>query len=115
MLNGINFEAKPGQVVALLGATGSGKSTVINLIPRFYDPTAGQILIDGQDIREVTVNSLREQIGIVMQDTTLFAATVRENIAFGRPGRERGRDHGRRPSRLGARLYHGDCPKAMRR
>jgi ABC-type multidrug transport system fused ATPase/permease subunit len=85
VLRGIDFEVQPGQVVALLGATGSGKSTVINLIPRFYDPTAGQITIDGQDIRHVTVNSLREQIGIVLQDTTLFATTVRENIAFGRP------------------------------
>jgi ATP-binding cassette subfamily B protein len=72
-------------VIALLGTTGSGKSTVINLIPRFYDPTKGHILLDDQDIRQVTVNSLRQQIGIVMQDTTLFAATVRENIAFGRP------------------------------
>jgi ATP-binding cassette subfamily B protein len=69
----------------LLGTTGSGKSTVINLIPRFYDPTAGRITLDGQDIRKVTVLSLRQQIGIVMQDTTLFAASVRENIAFGRP------------------------------
>jgi ATP-binding cassette subfamily B protein len=73
-------------MIALLGTTGSGKSTVINLIPRFYDPTAGRILLDGQDIREVTIRSLRQQIGIVMQDTTLFADTVRENIAFGRPG-----------------------------
>jgi ATP-binding cassette subfamily B protein len=72
-------------VIALLGMTGSGKSTVINLIPRFYDPTEGRILLDGQDIRDVTLNSLREQIGIVLQDTTLFAATVRENIVFGRP------------------------------
>jgi ABC-type multidrug transport system fused ATPase/permease subunit len=85
VLEDIDFEAQPGQVIALLGATGSGKSSVINLIPRFYDPTAGRILLDGQDIRQVTVNSLRQQIGIVMQDTTLFAATIRENIAFGRP------------------------------
>jgi ABC-type multidrug transport system fused ATPase/permease subunit len=85
VLSNIDFEAQPGQVVALLGATGSGKSSVINLIPRFYDPTEGQILVDGQDIRDVTVNSLREQIGIVLQDTTLFASTIRENIAFGRP------------------------------
>jgi ABC-type multidrug transport system fused ATPase/permease subunit len=85
VLQDIDFEAQPGQVVALLGATGSGKSSVINLIPRFYDPTEGGIAIDGTDIREVTVNSLREQIGIVLQDTTLFAATIRENIAFGRP------------------------------
>jgi ATP-binding cassette subfamily B protein len=72
-------------VIALLGATGSGKSSVINLLPRFYDPTEGRILIDGQDTREVTINSLRDQIGIVLQDTTLFVGTVRENIAFGRP------------------------------
>ncbi len=85
VLEEIDFEVQPGQVVALLGATGSGKSSVINLLPRFYDPTAGRILIDGRDIRTVTLASLREQIGIVLQDTTLFAATVRENIAFGRP------------------------------
>jgi ATP-binding cassette subfamily B protein len=85
VLQDIDFEVQPGQVVALLGATGSGKSSVINLVPRFYDPTEGQITIDGYNIRHVTVNSLRDQIGIVLQDTTLFAATVRENIAFGRP------------------------------
>jgi len=85
VLHDIGFEARPGQVVALLGATGSGKSSVINLIPRFYDPSSGRILVDGQDIRKVTVSSLREQIGIVLQDTTLFATTIRENIAFGRP------------------------------
>ncbi len=85
VLRDIDFEVQPGQVVALLGATGCGKSTIINLIPRFYNPTAGRILIDGQDIAGVTVNSLRAQIGIVLQDTTLFATTVRENIAFGRP------------------------------
>ncbi len=85
VLKDINLEAEPGQMIALLGATGSGKSSIINLIPRFYDPTAGRILIDGQNIREVTVNSLREQIGIVLQDTTLFVSTIRENIAFGKP------------------------------
>ena len=85
ILSDITFEAQPGQVIALLGATGSGKSTIINLIPRFYDPTEGRITIDGQDLRCVTLNSLRDQIGIVLQETMLFAATIRENIAFGRP------------------------------
>jgi ATP-binding cassette, subfamily B, multidrug efflux pump len=86
VLDDITCEAKPGQVVALLGTTGSGKSTIINLIPRFYDVTEGRITIDGHDIRSVTLNSLRDQIGIVLQETTLFATTIRENIAFGRPG-----------------------------
>ncbi|MBN1934059.1 MAG: ABC transporter ATP-binding protein, partial [Anaerolineae bacterium] len=85
VLDSIDFEAQPGQVIALLGATGSGKSSIISLIPRFYDPTEGQILIDGQHIRHIVLNSLREQIGIVLQDTTLFASTIYENIAFGRP------------------------------
>jgi ABC-type multidrug transport system fused ATPase/permease subunit len=85
VLDGITFEALPGQVIALLGATGSGKSTIINLIPRFYDPGGGRITLDGHDIRRVTLNSLRGQIGIVLQETTLFAATIRENIAFGCP------------------------------
>ncbi|HMO57065.1 MAG TPA: ABC transporter ATP-binding protein [Roseiflexaceae bacterium] len=85
VLRDISFEAQPGQIIALLGATGSGKSTIINLIPRFYDPTHGQIQIDGHDIRGVTINSLRDQISIVLQESTLFATSVRENIAFGRP------------------------------
>jgi ABC-type multidrug transport system fused ATPase/permease subunit len=85
VLRDIAFEALPGQVIALLGATGSGKSTIINLIPRFYDPSQGRITLDGYDIRQVTLSSLRDQIGIVLQETTLFAATIRENIAFGCP------------------------------
>jgi ABC-type multidrug transport system fused ATPase/permease subunit len=85
VLKDISFTAQPNQVVALLGLTGSGKSTVVNLIPRFYDPTAGRITIDGTDIRGVTLNSLRSQIGMVLQETTLFAATLRENLTFGRP------------------------------
>jgi ABC-type multidrug transport system fused ATPase/permease subunit len=85
VLDDITFEVQPGQVIALLGMTGAGKSTVINLIPRFYDVTAGRITIDGYDIRGVTLNSLRDQIGIVLQETMLFATTIRENIAFGRP------------------------------
>ena len=86
VLENISFEVQPGQIIALLGATGSGKSSIINLIPRFYDPTAGRITIDGHDLQRVTVNSLRDQIGIVLQETTLFADTIRANIAFGRPG-----------------------------
>ena len=85
VLKDITFEAQPDQVIALLGPTGSGKTTVVNLIPRFYDPTAGRILIDGMDIQRATINSLRSQIGIVLQETTLFAASIRENICFGRP------------------------------
>jgi ATP-binding cassette, subfamily B, multidrug efflux pump len=85
VLTDLSFEAQPGQVIALLGMTGSGKSTIINLIPRFYDATKGQITIDGHNIRQITLKSLRDQIGIVLQETTLFASTIRENIAFGSP------------------------------
>jgi ATP-binding cassette subfamily B protein len=86
VLEKINFVAEPGQRVALLGATGSGKSTITNLIPRFYDATKGRVTIDGHDVRDVTLDSLRRQVGIVLQETLLFAGTIRENIAFGRPG-----------------------------
>lgn len=84
-VSGISFEARPGQVVALLGATGAGKSTVTYLISRFYDPTSGRVTIDGHDLRTVTRASLRQQIGVVLQETVLFAASIRENVAFGRP------------------------------
>ncbi len=83
ILREINFDIQPGQTVALLGSTGSGKTSIINLIPRFYDPSFGKILIDGVDIHRVTLQSLRNQIGIVLQETVLFATTIRENIAFG--------------------------------
>ena len=85
VLREVSFDVQPGQTVALLGATGSGKSSIINLIPRFYDATTGRVLIDGHDVKQVTIDSLRSQIGIVLQDTTLFGGTIRENIAFGRP------------------------------
>jgi ATP-binding cassette subfamily B protein len=85
VLRSLTFEARPGQLIAILGATGSGKSTIFNLIPRFYDPTAGRITVDGYDTRSVTLDSLRDQIGIVLQETTLFAASIRENISFGCP------------------------------
>lgn len=85
VLNDVSFTAAPGQTIALLGATGSGKTTIINLIPRFYDVSEGAVLIDGHDLREVTLDSLRSQIGIVLQETNLFSGTIRDNIAFGRP------------------------------
>jgi ATP-binding cassette subfamily B multidrug efflux pump len=85
VLNKMSFVASPGQTVALLGATGSGKSSIISLIPRFYDPTSGVVTIDGHDLRDVTIDSLRKQIGIVLQETNLFTGTIRDNIAFGRP------------------------------
>jgi len=85
VVHDINLTVKPGETVALLGATGSGKSTLVNLIPRFYDPTRGRVLIDGTDVRDVTLESLRRQIGVVLQDTFLFSTTIKENIAYGRP------------------------------
>jgi ATP-binding cassette subfamily B protein len=83
-LKGINLEVQAGQSIALVGHTGSGKSTIINLISRFYDPVEGRILIDGHAIRDVTIQSLRSQIGIVLQDTFIFSGTIRDNIRFGR-------------------------------
>ena len=85
ILKNVSLEAKPGETVALLGPTGSGKSTVIRLLPRFYDVTSGRILVDGHDIRDVKIESLRKQIGIVSQEVFLFNMTVKQNIAYGNP------------------------------
>jgi ABC-type multidrug transport system fused ATPase/permease subunit len=85
VLSKINLEVQPGEMVALVGATGSGKSTVINLLPRFYDATEGSLLIDGLDVRQYRLETLRAHIGIVSQETFLFGDTVRENIAYGNP------------------------------
>ena len=85
VLHGVSFAAEPGQTVALVGHTGAGKSTVVKLLARFYDPTSGRVLIDGTDVREVTARSLRSQLGIVPQESFLFSGSVRSNIAFGRP------------------------------
>lgn len=84
VLKGVTFTAVPGQVTALVGPSGAGKSTLVNLIPRFYDVADGRVLIDGHDIRDVTLHSLRDQIGIVPQETSLFSATVLENIRYGK-------------------------------
>jgi ATP-binding cassette subfamily B multidrug efflux pump len=85
VLSNINLTAQPGQTVAILGATGSGKSTLINLIPRFYDVTEGRVTIDGIDVRDVTLDSLRKHIGVALQDPILFSGSIRENIAYGNP------------------------------
>ena len=85
VLHGLDLDVQPGTTVALVGHTGAGKSTIAKLLARFYDPTAGRLTIDGRDLREVTQESLRYQLGIVPQEGFLFAGTVRENIAFGRP------------------------------
>ena len=85
----ISFEARPGQVVAVVGATGSGKSTLLSLLPRFYDPWQGRVLLDGCDIRTLTAESLRAQVALVLQDSLIFRATIRENVAYGRPDASR--------------------------
>jgi ATP-binding cassette subfamily B protein len=85
VLNDISFSVAPGQQVALLGSTGSGKSTLVNLIPRFYDASSGHITIDGIDVHRWDLDSLRRHIGVVLQQTTLFSGTIRQNIAYGRP------------------------------
>ena len=85
LLNNVNFVANPGETVAILGATGSGKTTLVNLIPRFYDVTKGRVTIDGIDVRELTIQSLREKIAISLQEPILFSGSVKENIAYGKP------------------------------
>jgi len=85
VLDHVSFTTEPGQVVALLGATGSGKSTLINLIPRFYDVNSGRITVDGIDVRSVTIESLRTHIGIALQEPVLFSGTIRDNIRYGKP------------------------------
>ena len=84
VLHNLNISARPGEIIALLGGPGSGKTSLINLLPRFYDPTYGRILIDGTDIQEYTLKSIRENVGVVQQDVFLFTTTLRENVAYGR-------------------------------
>ena len=85
ILRGVSFAVEPGSTVAILGTTGSGKSTLVNLLPRFYDATGGAVRLDGHDVRDVTLTSLRSQIGMVLQEARLFSGTVRDNVAFGKP------------------------------
>jgi len=85
VLSNVNFTAEPGETVAILGATGSGKSTLVHLIPRFYDVDQGSVTIDGKDVREVTLDSLRKAVGISLQETMLFSGTIRDNIRYGKP------------------------------
>jgi subfamily B ATP-binding cassette protein MsbA len=89
VLTDVNLHIKPGQLVGIVGPTGAGKSTVVSLIPRFYDVTAGKVIIDGRDVRDYKLHTLRSHIGYVLQDTVLFRGTILENIAFGRPGATR--------------------------
>ncbi|WJH32382.1 ATP-binding cassette domain-containing protein [Paenibacillus sp. CC-CFT747] len=84
VLHGLKVEVKPGQRVALVGPTGSGKSTIVNLIMRFYDPTSGRVTIDGTDLKDVTLSSLRSQMGIVLQDSFIFSGTIEENLLYGK-------------------------------
>jgi subfamily B ATP-binding cassette protein MsbA len=86
ILNGVSFRIEPGQIVGIVGPTGSGKSTVLSLVPRFYDASSGRVSIDGIDVTDYKLSALRSQIGYVLQETVLFRGTIRENIAYGRPG-----------------------------
>lgn len=88
VLSNISFKAEPGQTVAILGATGSGKTSLVSLIPRFYDPVSGRVLIDDRDVRTLDLDSLRSRIGIALQETVLFRGTIRDNIRYGRPEAE---------------------------
>ena len=86
VLRDVSFSIKPGQIIGVVGGTGSGKSTIVSLIPRFYDPTGGRVLIDGVDVRDYQLHPMRKQIGFVLQETVLFHGTIRDNIAYGHPG-----------------------------
>jgi subfamily B ATP-binding cassette protein MsbA len=85
VLHGVSFHARPGEKIAIVGRSGSGKSTLVGLLPRFYDTTAGQVLLDGRDVRDYALDALRAQVSLVSQDVVLFNDTVRSNIAFGFP------------------------------
>ena len=105
VLEDITFTAKPGETTAIIGSTGSGKSTLVNLIPRFYDVTDGSIRLDGTDIREVTQHDLRDKLGYVPQKGLLFSGDIASNIIFGESGRRRAGDKEARADSAGNRVY----------
>ena len=111
VLRDISLDMRPGETVALVGASGAGKTTLASLLLRFYDPSAGRVSLDGHDVKALTIASLRRQIALVLQEPVLFGATIRENIAYGRPGAQRRGDPRRRPRRGRARLHHRASPR----
>ena len=100
LIEHLSLVAEPGQTIAIVGPTGAGKTTLVNLIMRFYELDDGRITLDGRDISQIPRRELRENLGMVLQDTWLFGGTIRDNIAYGRPGRHRGGDPRRRPRHL---------------
>ncbi len=109
-LDEVDLHVPPGQTVALVGATGAGKSTMVKLVARFYDPTAGRVLVDGHDLREITSYSLRSQMGIVPQEAFLFSGTIAENIAFGRPDADEQQVH-KAAAAVGAEEFIAALPR----
>ena len=113
VIDHMNLSIKPGETIALVGPSGGGKSTTCALLPRFYDVASGSIAIDGQDVRDVTQHSLRSAIGLVQQDVYLFDRTLRDNIAYGRPGATNAEIGGRTPpARRTSTTSLRACPKA---
>jgi ABC-type multidrug transport system fused ATPase/permease subunit len=113
-LHDINLVAKPGQCVALVGPTGAGKSTLVSLLSRFYEATGGEILLDGRNVAEIPLRELREQIGVVSQETFLFNGTILDNLRFGRPDATRGKSR-RWPARPACTISSPCCRKATTR
>ena len=110
VLRGIDLDVEPGRTVAIVGPTGSGKTTLVMLIPRLYDVNEGAVLVDGVDVRDVDPASLRGEVAVVSDDAFLFSASLGENIAYARPGRERRGDRGRG----GARRAGVSCSRSCR-
>ena len=115
VLSDVSFVAEPGQLFGLVGPSGSGKTTLVSLIPRFYDPTSGRVVIDGSDVRDFTIGSLRRQIAFVLQETQLFHAPVWQNIAYGKPDATREEIIERGPARAGARVHRGAARRLRHR